>query len=112
MPHRAAPRSCRGGQSRSTKCWHALFEPKTTSASAGTVERTPASNETAADAIARPYQLTTPQPGTGADTADGGTRRENASKIVGLRRALDIRLRPWVFRPDIGLLPRRFCCGL
>ena len=46
--------------------WHALFEPKTTSASAGAVERTPAyhatsSNErTAADAIARPYQFTMP----------------------------------------------------
>ena len=35
----------------------------------------------------------------------GGTRRETASKIVGLRRALDIRLRPWAFRPHIGLLP-------
>ena len=27
------------------------------------------------------------------------------------RRALDIRLRPWAFRPGIGLLPRRFCCA-
>ena len=31
--------------------------------------------------------------------------RETASKIVGLRRALDIRLRPRGFRPHIGLLP-------
>ena len=30
--------------------------------------------------------------------------------IVGLRRALDIRLRPWTFRPGIGLLPMGFCC--
>ena len=41
----------------------------------------------------------------------GGTRRETASKIGGLRRALDIRLRPWAFRHGIGLLPRRFCCA-
>jgi hypothetical protein len=41
----------------------------------------------------------------------GGTRRETASKIVGLRRALDIRLRPWAFRPGIGLLPMGFCCA-
>ena len=38
-------------------------------------------------------------------------RRETASKIVGLRRALDIRLRPWAFRPGIGLLPMGFCCA-
>jgi hypothetical protein len=35
--------------------------------------------------------------------------RETASKIVGLRRALDIRLGPWAFRPGIGLLPMGFC---
>jgi hypothetical protein len=38
-------------------------------------------------------------------------RRENASKIVGLRQALDIRLRPWGFRPGIGLLPMSFYCA-
>ena len=27
---------------------------------------------------------------------------------VGLRRALDIRLRPWAFRPPTGLLPLRW----
>ena len=37
--------------------------------------------------------------------------RETASKIVGLRRALDIRLGPWAFRPGIGLLPMGFCCA-
>ena len=41
----------------------------------------------------------------------GGTRRETASKIVGLRRALDIRRRPWALRPGIGLLPMGFCCA-
>ena len=41
----------------------------------------------------------------------GGTRRETASKIAGLRRALDIRLRPWAFRPRTGLQPMRFCCA-
>ena len=45
---------------------HAFFEPKTTGAAAGALEQTSAyhatsSNErTAADAIAGPYQLTTP----------------------------------------------------
>ena len=34
--------------------------------------------------------------------------RSSIWKIVGLRRALDIRLRPWVFRPHIGLLPLRY----
>ena len=32
-------------------------------------------------------------------------------EIVGLRRALDIRLRPWAFRPHIGLLPLRYIAG-
>jgi len=49
-----------------TKRSHAFFEPETTSATACALERTSAydvtsSNErTAADAIAGPYQLTTP----------------------------------------------------
>jgi hypothetical protein len=43
-----------------------LFEPKTTSATAGALERTPAchassaNDQIAAHAIARPYRLTTP----------------------------------------------------
>ena len=50
-------------------------------------------------------------PGVRTRVAVAEPTRETASKIVGLRRALDIRLRPWAFRPGIGLLPMGFCCA-
>jgi hypothetical protein len=43
-------------------------------------------------------------PGVRTRVAVAEPRRETASKIVVLRRALDIRLRPWAFRPGTGLL--------
>ena len=47
-------------------------------------------------------------PGARTRLAVAELRRETASKIVGLRRALVVRLRLWVFRPHIGLLPLRY----
>ena len=41
----------------------------------------------------------------------GGTKARDGVEDVGLRRALDIRLRPWAFRPGIGLLTLRYLAG-
>ena len=41
----------------------------------------------------------------------GGRQGITRQQFLALRRALDIRLRPWAFRPRTGLLPMGFCCA-